>query len=100
MWGKRKSNHDEEAPAAGGASPPPQEASANKLPLGTQSVAGVDLKPKSNGTEPSVTNGVDGTEASAVPNRAGQGPTADEIRFAVTFTRIVNCPEFLGGWLV
>jgi cytolysin-activating lysine-acyltransferase len=63
-------------------------APANEQLLGTQLVAGLDPKPEPNGAEPSVTNSVDGTEAAALPNRAD--PTAKEIRFAVTFTRIVS----------
>jgi hemolysin-activating ACP:hemolysin acyltransferase len=88
MWGKRKSSHDEQTPAAGGALASPQAALANEQLLGTQLVAGLDPKPEPNGAEPSVTNSVDGTEAAALPNRAD--PTAEEIRFAVTFTRIVS----------
>jgi cytolysin-activating lysine-acyltransferase len=90
MWGKRKSDHEQEASAAGGAPPSPQVPSANDQLLGTQSPAGLDAKPRPNGIEPNVADGVVGTETPAVPNRAGQGPTADEIRFAVTFTRIVS----------
>jgi hemolysin-activating ACP:hemolysin acyltransferase len=90
MWGKRRYGRDEEASEAGGGSPSPQVTSANEQLLGTQSVAGLDPKPQPNGAEPSVTNRVDGTEAPAVPNRAGQGPTTDEINFAVTFKRIVS----------
>jgi hemolysin-activating ACP:hemolysin acyltransferase len=90
MWGKRKCGSDEEGTAAGGASACPQVASADEQLLGTQSVAGVSQEPQPNGTEPSVTNGVGSTEAAALPNRAGRRPTADEVGFAVTFTRIVS----------
>jgi cytolysin-activating lysine-acyltransferase len=91
MWGKRKSNPEEEAPAARAGPPPPQAALAKKEDLpGDQSPGSSETTAKSNGVEPSVANGVDGMEAPAVPKRAGQGPTADEIRFAVTFTRVVS----------
>jgi hemolysin-activating ACP:hemolysin acyltransferase len=53
--------------------------------LRAQSVAAVIAEGKTNGAAPRITNGVDGTETSV-----GQGPTADEIRFSVTFTRIVS----------
>jgi hemolysin-activating ACP:hemolysin acyltransferase len=90
MWGKRKSNNEEDVPAAGG-TPTPSQATLAKDDLpGNQSAAGSDAKPKSNGAEPSVANGVDGAESAAIPNRPGQGPTADEIKFAVTFTRVVS----------
>jgi hemolysin-activating ACP:hemolysin acyltransferase len=46
--------------------------------------------PKPNGADPGVANGLDGAEGPAAAKRSTQGPTAEEIRFAVTFTRIVS----------
>jgi cytolysin-activating lysine-acyltransferase len=89
MWGKRTPGHDEELLSAG-ASPSPEVASANEQLLGTQSVAGLRPKAQPNGAESTVINGVDGMATAVAPNRASQGPTPEEIRFAVTFTRIVS----------
>jgi cytolysin-activating lysine-acyltransferase len=90
MWGKRKSDHDDKARAAGGVSPYPEVALASEQLLGTESIAGLDPKPNPSGVEPSGTDAVDRTEAPAAQNRAVQSPAVDEIRFAVTFTRVVS----------
>jgi hemolysin-activating ACP:hemolysin acyltransferase len=92
MWGKRKSSHEEELPAGGAAPLPTQGALAIGDKPSPQSAAASEERPTPNGAEPGATNGVDAAEAEArtAPNRAGQGPTADEIKFALTFTRIVS----------
>jgi cytolysin-activating lysine-acyltransferase len=53
-----------------------------------QPAARSDAAPKLNGAEARVANGVERKEATAAPNPPS--PTADETRFAVTFTRIVS----------
>ena len=90
MWVKRQSNHEEEIACGRHGSAAPRSGIGERGPAGNSIGGWFRSKPQAQRGRTQRHKRRDGTEAPAAPNRAGQGPTADEIRFAVTFTRIVS----------
>lgn len=86
MWGKRKSAEEEDVLVGGRASPPGGPASSKEDSPKAQPPAGSAADAKPNGVGPSAA----GKETDAALSQAQQGPTAEEVKFAVTFTRILS----------
>jgi cytolysin-activating lysine-acyltransferase len=58
--------------------------------MGTQSGCGSETSPRSNGFQAGATNGVDATENALGANGVREEPTPEEIKFSVTFTRVIS----------